>query len=162
LRDVFILAEARPSFLRRLAQEIMNPFAKLGCYAIFAVWLIPSLTTQNQQASQPLQAQEQNFDLMRAVHDVDVGKFYMKRGDLGGAIARFKDALLYKPHYAEACLLLGQAYEKSNDPGRAITYYQKYVKILPSTHESKKLRGRIAALREKIAKDKPASTSKNL
>lgn len=137
----------------------MNPFAKLGCCAIFAVWLIPSLATQNQQAPQP---QEQNFDPMRAVHDLDVGKFYMKRGDLGGAIARFKDALLYKPHYAEACLLLGQAYEKSNDPGRAITYYQKYVKILPNTRESKKLRGRIVALQEKIAKDKPASASKNL
>jgi tetratricopeptide (TPR) repeat protein len=161
LRDVFILAEARFSFLRRPAEEIMNPFAKLGCCAIFAVWLIPRLASQNQQAPPP-QAQERNFDPMRAVHDVDVGKFYMKRGDLGGAIARFKDALLYKPHYAEACLLLGQAYEKSNDPGRAITYYQKYVKILPNTHESKKLRVRIAVLQEKIAKDKPASTSKNL
>jgi tetratricopeptide (TPR) repeat protein len=140
----------------------MNPLAKIGCGAMFAVWLIPGLATQNQQAPQPPQAQEQNFDPMRAVHDLDVGKFYMKRGDLGGAIARFKDALLYKPHYAEACLLLGQAYEKSNDPGRAITYYQKYVKILPNTHESKKLRGRIVALQEKIAKDKSASASKNL
>ncbi|HLW83039.1 MAG TPA: tetratricopeptide repeat protein [Candidatus Acidoferrales bacterium] len=137
----------------------MNPFAKVGWCAIFGLWLVPGIAAQSHQAPQP---QEQHFDPVRAVHDVNVGKFYMKRGDLGGAIARFKDALLYKPHYAEACLLLGQAYEKSNDPGRAITYYQEYLKILPNTHESKKLHGHIAALQKKIATDKPASTGRNL
>lgn len=141
----------------------MNLFAKLGCCAIFALWLVPARGAQNQQEPQaPAQAQEQKFDPMRAAHDVNVGKFYMKRGDLGGAIARFKDALLYKPHYAEACLLLGQAYEKSNDSGRAIAYYREYVKILPNTQESSKVRKRIAALQEKIGKDKSASANKNL
>lgn len=98
---------------------------------------------------------------MRAIHDVEVGKFYMKRGDLAGAIARFKEAMLYKPHYAEARLLLGQAYEKKDDPQNAITYYKQYLEILPNTPESKKVRERIAALEKKLADEDHASTAKN-
>ncbi|MHB8541756.1 MAG: tetratricopeptide repeat protein [Candidatus Acidiferrales bacterium] len=97
------------------------------------------------------------YNPMRAVHDVSVGKFYMKRDDIHGAIARFKDAIEYKPNYAEPCLLLGQAYEKKGDPARAIDYYQQYLKILPSTPESKKVRERIAKLQEKIKREKSAS-----
>ena len=97
------------------------------------------------------------YNPMRAVHDVSVGKFYMKRGDIHGAIARFKDAIEYRPNYAEPCLLLGQAYEKKGDPARAIDYYQQYLKILPSTPESKKVRERIAKLQEKIEKEKSAA-----
>ena len=97
------------------------------------------------------------YNPMRAVHDVEVGKFYMKRGDVEGAIARFKDAMLYKPNYAEPCLQLGQAYEKKDDPATAIDYYQRYLKILPDTPESKKVRERIAKLEEKLQKDKSAA-----
>ncbi|MHB8754986.1 MAG: tetratricopeptide repeat protein [Candidatus Acidiferrales bacterium] len=97
------------------------------------------------------------YNPMRAVHDVSVGKFYMKRGDIHGAIARFKDAIEYKPNYAEPCLLLGQAYEKKGDPARAIDYYQRYLKILPDTPESKKIRERIPKLQEKIRREKSVS-----
>lgn len=81
----------------------------------------------------------------------------MKRGDLHAAIARFKDAIAYKPNYAEPCLLLGQVYEKKNDPVRAIQYYQQFLKILPSTPESKKVRERIARLQAKMKKEKSVS-----
>lgn len=94
---------------------------------------------------------------MLAVHDVEVGKFYMKRGDVDGAIARFKDAMQHKPNYAEPCLLLGEAYEKKDDPVAAISYYRQYLKILPNAPESKKVRERMGALQEKMKKDKQAS-----
>ena len=97
------------------------------------------------------------YNPMRAVHDVEVGKFYMKRGDVDGAIARFKDAMLYKPNYAEPCLRLGQAYEKKDDSTAAIDYYQRYLKILPDTPESRKVRERIAKLEQKLQKDKSAA-----
>ncbi len=112
-----------------------------------------------QTKAQPEETRE--FNPMRAVHDVEVGKFYMKRGDLAGAIARFKDAILYKPHYAEARLLLGEAYEKNNDPQRAVNYYRQYLEILPNAAESKKVKERIAALQEKMANGKAASSPKN-
>jgi tetratricopeptide (TPR) repeat protein len=113
------------------------------------------------QTSKSQSKQEPEFNPMRAIHDVEVGKFYMKRGDLAGAIARFKDAMLYKPHYAEARLLLGQAYEKNDDPQNAITYYKQYLEILPNTPESKKVRERIAALEKKLADDNHVSAAKN-
>ncbi len=98
---------------------------------------------------------------MLAVHDVEVGEFYMKRGDTDGAIARFKDALLHKPNYAEPCLLLGRAYEQKHSPSTAISYYQQYLKILPNTSESKKVRKRIAELQDKMKNGESASEKNN-
>jgi Tfp pilus assembly protein PilF len=95
----------------------------------------------------------QVYDPMRAVHDVEVGKFYMRRGDIDGAIARFKDAILYKDDYAEPRLQLGYAYEKKGSPKIAIRYFKEYLKILPGTPESKKVRARIAKLQEEIKKE---------
>lgn len=107
-----------------------------------------------QSESQPSSS---DYNPRLAAHDIEVGKFYQKRGDLDGAIARYKDALLHKPDYAEPCLLLGQAYEQKNDAASAIRYYQQYVKILPDTSESKKLRKRIEELQEKT-KEKAATS----
>lgn len=105
------------------------------------------------------EAPSSNYNPMLAAHDVQVGKFYQKRGDLDGAIARYKDALLHKPNYAEPCLLLGQAYEQKNDAATAISYYQQYLKILPDTSESKKVRKHIEELREKEKKNSATSAS---
>lgn len=100
------------------------------------------------------------YNPFRAVHDVEVGKFYMKRGDVTGAIARFKEAMLYKDNYAEPLLLLGQCYEKKNDPATAVHYYKEYLKILPDSAESKKVRERIAHLQEKM-KSRDADAAKS-
>lgn len=127
-------------------------FPKLS--AAFALLLFCGIASAQ---NQPAPSAAPQYNPMRAVHDVEVGKFYMKRGDVDGAIARFKDAMQYKPNYAEPCLQLGQAYEKKNDPARAVDYYQRYLKILPDTPESKKVRERIAKLEEKLRKDKSAA-----
>lgn len=100
----------------------------------------------------PLPPPQPVYNPTLAAHDVEVGKFYMKRGEIDGAIARFKDALRYKPNYAEPCLLLGQAYEQKHDSASAINYYRQYLKILPIASESKKVRKRIAELQEKEKK----------
>jgi tetratricopeptide (TPR) repeat protein len=105
----------------------------------------------------PAQAQTPVYNPVLAQHDLDIGKFYQNRGDLDGAIARYKDALRYKPNFAEALQLLGQAYERKHDYASAIDYYQQYVKILPNTSESKKLRKRVAELQEKIKKNESGS-----
>jgi len=108
------------------------------------------------------EASSSNYNPRLAAHDVEVGKFYMKRGDLDGAIARYKDALLHKPNYAEPCLLLGQAYEQKNDVATAISYYQQYLKILPYTSESKKVRKRVEELQEKLKKNSNALSQTRL
>lgn len=105
-----------------------------------------------------------NYNPAVANHDIEVGKFYLDKGDLDGAIGRFKDAMRYKPNFAEPRLLLGQVYEKKNDPATAIDYYQQYLKILPHARDSKKVRERIAKLQQQIAKDKgaPSGSGKSL
>jgi Tfp pilus assembly protein PilF len=111
-----------------------------------------------QAASTPPRTQPPANNSKLAAHDVDVGKFYMKRGDVDGAIARYKDALRYKPDFAEPCLLLGQAYEQKHDPASAANYYQQYLRILPNGSESKKVRKRIADLQEKMKKEESGSS----
>lgn len=108
-------------------------------------------TAQQKSASAPGQ-KVPAYNPYRAVHDVEVGKFYLKRGDLAGAIARFKEAMLYKDNYAEPRMLLGEAYEKNNDPATAIHYFEEYLKILPESPDSKKVREQIAELQEKLKK----------
>jgi tetratricopeptide (TPR) repeat protein len=116
----------------------------------------PAPQTQKPATAQtPVQPPAYNPAFAR--HDLDVGKYYQKRGDLDGAIARYKDALRYKPNFAEPCLLLGQAYEQKHDFPTAISYYQQYMKILPNTSESKKLGKRIAELQEKMKKNEAGS-----
>ncbi len=121
----------------------------------------PACFAQANPAPPPAQAQTAAYNPMLAVHDIEVGEFYMKRGDIDGAIARFKDAQLHKPNYAEPCLLLGRAYEEKHDLSSAINYYEQYLKILPNTSESKKIRKRIAELQDKMKNGESASEKNN-
>lgn len=129
-----------------------------------SLWVACYAAAQNTKPTQQKQAEDGNkqaaaYNPYRAVHDVEVGKFYLKRGDLDGAIARFKEAMLYKDNYAEPRLLLGEAYEKKEDRASAIRYYQEYLKILPRSAESTRVRERIARLQEKMKKD--SATTEN-
>ncbi|HKW90028.1 MAG TPA: tetratricopeptide repeat protein [Candidatus Acidoferrales bacterium] len=130
----------------------------LICASIFCLALCASAVAQNvkpaQQKNAPAPGQQAaSYNPLRALHDVEVGKFYLRRGDYDGAIARFKDALLYKDNYAEPRLLLGEAYEKKNDPATAIRYFEEYLKILPESPQSKTVKERITRLKEKLQKN---------
>ena len=126
----------------------MRFLTRISCSAVLALACTSVSFAQSKPPSPQPPAPVYNPVL--AAHDVEVGKYYMNRADMDGAIARFKDALLHKPNYGEPCLLLAQAYEKKNDPATAIHYYQQYLKILPGGSQAKKARKRIAELQEKI------------
>ncbi|HEV2297585.1 MAG TPA: tetratricopeptide repeat protein [Candidatus Acidoferrales bacterium] len=123
------------------------------CLVPFSFAMAQNAKQTQQKTAPSANQQTPSYNPYRAVHDVEVGKFYLKRGDLAGAIARFKEALLYKDNYAEPRLLLGEIYEKKNDAATAVSYYEEYLKILPNSAESKKVRERIARLQEKMRKD---------
>ena len=135
---------------------MLRQISLLIALVLAGAWL-SSAQAKSAAAQTQAQGSSSNYNPRLAAHDIEVGKFYQKRGDLDGAIARYKDALLHKPNYAEPCLLLGQAYEQKNDAASAIYYYQQYVKILPDTSESKKLRKRIEELQEKVKKSSDTS-----
>jgi tetratricopeptide (TPR) repeat protein len=90
----------------------------------------------------------------RAVKDDEVGEFYYKRGDYKGALARYQDALIYKPNDAVANFHLAQCYEKMKQPEEAIPHYQEYLRILPRGPLAKDARKALAKLG---APEKPAS-----
>jgi hypothetical protein len=60
------------------------------------------------------------WDPLRAEKDLEVGQYYMKRGDYDAAIDRFNDAIEAKPGYAIPFRWLGEAEEKKGVKKKAI------------------------------------------
>lgn len=80
------------------------------------------------------------YNPYRADKDLEVGEYYLKLKDYKGALARFQDALMYKPNDAMANLRMAECYEKMNDPAQAAVHYREYLRILPNGPDSKKVR----------------------
>jgi cytochrome c-type biogenesis protein CcmH/NrfG len=88
------------------------------------------------------------FDPPSAERDVDVGSYYMRKGDVNAAIPRFQEAVQLKPHFAKARLLLAEAYEKAHDKDSAAKTYQDYLKEFPNAPDAKKIQKKIEKLTE--------------
>lgn len=82
----------------------------------------------------------------RAVKDDEVADFYYKQKDYKAALARYQDALVYKPNDAVANFHMAQCYEKLGQPEDAIQHYQEYLKILPQGPLSKQARKALVKL----------------
>jgi tetratricopeptide (TPR) repeat protein len=72
------------------------------------------------------------FDPHKAAKDIEVGEFYLKRGNYKAAISRFRGALESKPNDALATFRLAEALEKDNQLAEASKYYSLYLDILPN------------------------------
>ncbi len=120
----------------------MTPRRTLSTACIFLALLHAHAGAQ-QQAQQEAQEGARPYDPYHAEKAVEVGLFYMKKGDLDAAIDRFRDAIGYKANFARPRLLLGEAYEKKGDSAQALKYYKEYIEILPNGPDSKKVRSRI-------------------
>jgi len=91
----------------------------------------------------------------RAVKDDEVGDFYLKQKNYKAALARYQDALDYKPKDAIANFRMAQCYEKLSQPDQAIVHYQEYLKILPEGPLSKQAK---KALEKLQASEKQTSS----
>ncbi len=94
------------------------------------------------------------WDPLRAEKDMEVGKYYMKKGDIDAAIDRFEDATEAKPGYAIPFLYLGEAYEKKGSKKKAVKAYQRYVDLYPHAEDGDKIRKKIDKLHAEIDKGK--------
>jgi tetratricopeptide (TPR) repeat protein len=92
------------------------------------------------------QEQPQIYDPYHAMKSMEIGEFYLKKGDADAAMDRFQDAIRYKYDFARPRLLIGQIYEKRHDDANAIRYYTEYLKILPEAPDAKKIKERIDKL----------------
>jgi len=83
---------------------------------------------------------------------MEVGKYYMKKGDVDAAIDRFQDAAEAKPGFAIPFLYLGEAYEKKGKKKQAVKAYQRYLDLYPHAEDGDKIRKKIEKLHEEIDK----------
>jgi tetratricopeptide (TPR) repeat protein len=86
------------------------------------------------------------YNPLPAQEDIEVGTFYMHKGDYDAAIPRFQDAISLQPNLAKPRLLLADAYEKKGDKSNALKYYKEYLKVFPTAPDAKKVQKKIDKL----------------
>jgi len=111
----------------------------------------PKDTPTNSAPEQP------TWDPLRAEKDLEVGQFYLKKGDLDAAIDRFQDAAAAKPGFAIPYRYLGEAQEKKGDKREALKSYRRYLDLYPHAEDAKKIQKKIDKLWSEVGKkDKSA------
>ena len=151
----------------------MRTLADLATLTICGVFLcVAQVNAQDPPASAPPPTQPQpkqkknvdsavnsapdqpKWDPLRAEKDIEIGKFYMKKGDVDAAIDRFEDATTAKPGFAIPFLYLGEAYEKKGKKKPAVKAYQRYLDLYPHAEDGDKIRKKIEKLNKEIDKEK--------
>jgi tetratricopeptide (TPR) repeat protein len=86
-----------------------------------------------------------------AQKDIEVGTFYLHKGDTDAAIDRFRHATETRPTLSKPYELLGEAYEKKDDKEEALKAYHQYLKIQPGAFDAKKVQRKITKLQTDLA-----------
>jgi tetratricopeptide (TPR) repeat protein len=94
------------------------------------------------------------WDPLRAEKDLEVGQYYMRKGDVDAAIDRFQDATTAKPGYAIPFRYLGEAQEKKGLRKQAIVSYSRYLDLYPHAEDGDKIRKKIDKLRSEVERKK--------
>jgi tetratricopeptide (TPR) repeat protein len=94
------------------------------------------------------------WDPLRAEKDLEVGQYYMKKGDWDAAIDRFQDATTAKPGYAIPFRFLAEAQEKKGLKKQAIKSYQRYLDLFPHAEDGDRVRKKIDRLYKELEKAK--------
>ena len=102
-------------------------------------------------------ADQPKWDPLRAEKDIEVGQFYMRKGDVDAAIDRFEDATTAKPGYAVPFKYLGEAQEKKGLKKQAVKSYQRYLDLYPHAEDGDIIRKKIEKLYKEIEKAKKDS-----
>ena len=89
---------------------------------------------------------EPTYDPLRADKSVEVGTFYLKRGNYDAAIERFQDATRYQPKLAKPYVLMGEAYERKGEVDKALAAYRKYLQVYRTAPDREKILKRIEKL----------------
>ncbi len=101
---------------------------------------------QKQKPASPAQSENGANSQTSAVEDIEVGTFYMHKGDTDAAIPRFQDAVRKQPNFGKPRILLAEAYEKKGDNVNAAKSYQEYLRVFPHAPDKKKIEKKIQKL----------------
>jgi tetratricopeptide (TPR) repeat protein len=113
----------------------------------------PSAKSQTDSATQNAPDQP-TWDPLRADKDMEVGHYYMVKGDIDAAIDRFEDAIKAKPGYAMPFLYLGEAQEKKGQKRAALKAYKRYLELYPHAEDAAKIQKKIDKLYKEVDKSK--------
>ena len=94
------------------------------------------------------------WDPLRAEKDLEVGRYYMRTGNIDAAIDRFQDAIEAKPGYAVPFLYLGEAQEKKGMKREAVKSYVRYLELYPHAEDKEKIQKKIEKLRTEADRKK--------
>ncbi len=97
-----------------------------------------TLTANRQYAFNPLQA----------LKELQVGRFYMKKGNYRAAALRFQEATRWDGTNPDGFLLLGEASEKQKDTAAAREAYTKYLQLAPEAKNAAEIRKKLAVKRK--------------
>jgi len=111
----------------------------------------PKKNADNATQSAPDQP---TWDPQRAEKDLEVGQYYMHKGDVDAAIDRFQDATTAKPGYGVPFRYLGEAQEKKGLKKQAIKSYQRYLELVPHADDAEKVKKKIDKLYKEVEKEK--------
>ncbi len=114
----------------------------------------PGAKGKNSDAATSNAPDQPVWDPLRAEKDIQVGHYYMNKGDVDAAIDRFEDAIIAKPGYAIPYLYLGEAQEKKGQKRLAAKSYTRYLDLYPSAEDAAKVRKKIDKLYKDLEKDK--------
>jgi tetratricopeptide (TPR) repeat protein len=112
---------------------------------------------KNKDAPAKSAPDQPTWDPLRAEKDLEVGQYYLKKGDVDAAIDRFEDAAAAKPGFAIPYRYLGEAHEKKGQKREAIKAYTRYLDLYPHAEDAAKVRKKIDKLWSEVGKkDKSA------
>jgi tetratricopeptide (TPR) repeat protein len=87
--------------------------------------------------------QQYSFNPLQAAKELQVGKFYFKKGNLRAAAMRFEEATRWDGNLAEAYLRLGEVREKQKDMRAAREAYVKYLELSPDAKNAGDIRKKL-------------------
>ena len=85
---------------------------------------------------------------------MQVGQYYLHKGDMDAAIDRFQDAAEAKPGYAIPFRFLGEAQERKGLKRDALKSYTRYLDLYPRAEDKDKIEKKIEKLRNELGKFK--------
>ncbi len=81
--------------------------------------------------------------------NLNIGNFYYKKKNYAAAIRRYLEAIEYLPDSVRAYEALARAYEKNDQPDKAIAAYKRFIEKNPDSPKSPEFLARLAKLEKK-------------
>jgi outer membrane protein assembly factor BamD (BamD/ComL family) len=82
--------------------------------------------------------------------NIKVGDFYYKKKNYVAAIRRYLDAIEYQTNSVKAYESLARAYEKNDEPAKAIAAYKQFIENNPDSPKVPEFRAKLEKLEKNL------------